>query len=448
MEPVPGKQVQVFSYVDQNGKTQKVSVQVDSCWSDIKTDDANLNSIYDTVDKNGDGIAQGEELDLLNKLLDVSDKFFEKTANNKCLEQEELIELKKQVDEGKIDIEELQKGTLPAGAWSEGIDRVIGKISISNTKKYPFLQKVYEELKAIGEEQGFAVERIESGGDPWLEDLKIRRADNKIYIPVGGGTFDNIEFTDELEPENSQTQENAPEEGGTADSETSEDDAYQGNSYLEGGNVLNTIKANGQAGAVVGEDSIGQTLLTDYKEVTPENVQSAKQQIAEDLGLNINDVAFIPQFDFHIDMAFRPLHNGQFAVSDFDEAIKILEDNTGSTQKEELIEQLKVLRDETKPVIDEAIEKLKSNGYEIVKIPSFATSTDETTNYMNGVGGTSDKTGQSYYITNRSPHPELNKIVTKYFQNAGIDRVYFVSTEDALKMKGGIDCLTQEAPRM
>ena len=143
----------------------------------------------------------------------------------------------------------------------------------------------------------------------------------------------------------------------------------------------------------------------------------------------------------------------------FNEAIKILEDNTiaslekpdnpnGRTKKELLIEQLKVLRDETKPIIDEAIEKLKAGGYEIVKIPSFAASINETTNYMNGVGGTSDKTGQSYYITNRSPHPELNDIITKYFQNAGIDKVYFVSTEDALKMKGGIDCLTQESPRM
>ena len=63
---------------------------------------------------------------------------------------------------------------------------------------------------------------------------------------------------------------------------------------------------------------------------------------------------------------------------------------------------------------------------------------------MNGVGGTSAKTGQTYYITNKSEYPELQEIVQDYFKKAGIDNVYFVSTTDKLRRKGGIDCLTQE----
>ena len=63
---------------------------------------------------------------------------------------------------------------------------------------------------------------------------------------------------------------------------------------------------------------------------------------------------------------------------------------------------------------------------------------------MNGVGGTSAKTGQTYFITNKSIHPEFEKFVEPYFKAAGIDKVYFVSTTEDLIKSGGIDCLTQE----
>ena len=62
---------------------------------------------------------------------------------------------------------------------------------------------------------------------------------------------------------------------------------------------------------------------------------------------------------------------------------------------------------------------------------------------MNGIGGTS-KTGESFYITNKSDFPELNEAMKKYFKNAGIDKMYFVSTSPFLSAQGGIDCLTQE----
>ena len=63
---------------------------------------------------------------------------------------------------------------------------------------------------------------------------------------------------------------------------------------------------------------------------------------------------------------------------------------------------------------------------------------------MNGIGGTSTKTGQSFYITNKSEFPELDAEIEEYLKKAGIDKVYFVSTQAALNSNGGIDCLTQE----
>ena len=63
---------------------------------------------------------------------------------------------------------------------------------------------------------------------------------------------------------------------------------------------------------------------------------------------------------------------------------------------------------------------------------------------MNGVGGTSSKTGQTFYITNKSEYPELQNFVEPYLKNAGIDKIYFVSTTEDLRKMGGIDCLTQE----
>lgn len=147
-------------------------------------------------------------------------------------------------------------------------------------------------------------------------------------------------------------------------------------------------------------------------------------------------------------MLYRPLHNGEFAVPDFDEAIKILTENNienmSNENKQELISQLEKLKIETQATRVEDEDNLKNSGYKLVKIPCFTTSSTSGTNFMNGIGGASQKTGQTFYITNKSEYPELQKYIEPYLKNAGIDKVYFVSTTDDLRKMGGIDCLTQE----
>jgi hypothetical protein len=62
------------------------------------------------------------------------------------------------------------------------------------------------------------------------------------------------------------------------------------------------------------------------------NIEIAKQQIAQDLELPLENIIYIPQFDFHIDMWFRPLQDGVIATPDFDSAIHILTDLLATEQ--------------------------------------------------------------------------------------------------------------------
>ena len=176
---------------------------------------------------------------------------------------------------------------------------------------------------------------------------------------------------------------------------------------------------------------------------TENNIELAKKQIAQDLGLKPENITYIPQFNFHIDMIYRPLHNGEIAIPDIEQGIEILKQNNIEDYDENHIEFLENIARETKSARDEDEENLKQAGYNIVKIPYFNTGADS--NYKNGVTGTSPKTGKSFYITNKSDSEQLDEIVKEYFQKAGIDHVYFISSKDITSLDdGAIDCMTQE----
>lgn len=448
--------IKLFSFTNKSGKIQDVKTYYGQNWDELKTDNNTLNSIFKMVD-NGDGIVQPKELNLLNKISLYIDSLKKASANNQVLENDELQEFAQQLQSGKISIEQFSETPSREGNWSEGLDRNLSTITLSSARigkeNNPQKLKLKNELIEIGNEQGFTIEEIESANDPWIEDSSIRRADGKIYVPYHSDPelkIDSIESTFISE------RGNKSKEGGTRvavngssfDINISNSDKFYGTSYLEGGNVLNTISKDGQPSAVVGEGSIGASLNIMGLENTPENVEKVKNQIAEDLNIKRENVTFIPQYDFHIDMLYRPLHNGEFAVPDFDEAIKILTENNienmSNENKQELISQLEKLKIETQATRVEAEDNLKNSGYKLVKIPCFTTSSTSGTNFMNGIGGTSPKTGQTFYITNKSEYPELQKYIEPYLKNAGIDKVYFVSTTDDLRKMGGIDCLTQE----
>lgn len=316
----------------------------------------------------------------------------------------------------------------------------------------------------------------------WFEDYAIRRADGKIMVP-SAKAVENLErhFPQGEEDKDIDAiiqhraniskgvQGNARLHARDVAQRMPHDGSIvEAKSYLEGGNVLNTCKADGSPGAVVGAESIGYSLIAMGLENTPQNVEKAKQQIAQDLGLKLEDVTFLPQYDFHIDMLYHPLHNGQMAVPDYEESIKILKNTQIAGMSDEtktaLITKLEDISQKTAAIRKQAEEALKKDGYEVVKLPSFINGVPDDTswsndvltpneealagvniNYTNGVGGTG-KNGKTFFITNDSGYPELNQAVEKYFEQAGIDKTYFAPTTEYLKQNGGVDCRTQEQP--
>ena len=373
--------------------------------------------------------------------------------------------------------------------WSEGINREISKIQIYseiNDETKNFLQKV-------GEEQGFEVEIIDASR--WLEDYSVETADKKQLIPY----FDN-DFVKKLS-KFSDTQKKIREaresitdgaQGAAAQGQkakkyaanVAEEDLIQGKTYLEGGNVLNTLTKKGKPAAIIGEESIKYTMLAMGLEDTEESRKTAKAQIAKELGLEEKNITYIPQFDFHIDMHYRPLNDGQIGVPDYEEGIKFLDKYLKDIQEqkealeeipkddgkgkmsdwlkyhskvnslhskeikyEKLKQQLTELNEKTKEIREKAEQSLKENGYKLVKVPCFydIDKSNEPVNYMNGICGTSKKTGDKFYITNTSQDEVLDKYIENYLKKkVGFDKIYFAPTTEYLKCEGGIDCLTKE----
>ena len=464
------KFIKLFSFINKEGKVDDINTYYGQKWSNVKTDNKTLNSIFNAVD-NGDGIVQAEELNLLNKILNYIDNLSNK---DEIIDKQEIEKFQKQLDKGTTSIEKIKNNRekSPKISWSEGLDRNITTIQLSNQSEKNSMKIIENELKAIGEEQGFTVEKINSGENIWIEDTSIRRADGKIYVPYHSSPEEEKAtpegaFTSIRGNENVTKQGSILKDGYGFDITVNTQDRYYGTSYLEGGNVLNTKLKDGTPAAIVGEGSIGMTLEVMGLEKTPENIKTVKKQIATDLGLEEDQVTFIPQHEFHIDMIYRPLHNGEVAIPDYEQGIAVLKnlrdevqqsftEQSDSTSHQKIltqrklhklnkqIDQLQELSDNTKELRQEANDNLTAAGYKIVKLPCFTANSNDKTNFMNGVGGTSAKTGQTFYITNKSEFPELESVIEESLKKAGIDKVYFVSTQHALSSKGGLDCLTQE----
>ncbi len=327
--------------------------------------------------------------------------------------------------------------------WSEGLERHIDTIVLGKCDNSKTHQRLVREMQSLGQILGFNVAESDIIGAGWIEDLGIRRADGKVYVLPEMNDCSDINIGQDVDFNSTASNYYA--------SKFNKAKIIKGKTYLEGGNVLNTILENGKAGAIIGAGSIEYSLRAMHLSDTPHNRSLVKRQIAKDLGLELKNVSFIPQFDFHIDMFYRPLKNGQVAVPDYQEAINVLKRTKiagmDARSKNLLISQLaKAYKRNANSLINAEKELMKS-GYKLVKIPCFSLPTnmcDNTgINYANGVCGKS-KNGKSYIITNKSNYKELDAQIVKYYKKAGVDNVYFVSSQEYLKRNGGLDCRTQE----
>lgn len=326
--------------------------------------------------------------------------------------------------------------------WSEGVERSIDEIVVN--KNVYANKELITELEQIGKKVGFKVvdSKLNSNKNGmWIEDYSIRRADGKIYIMPKMAQNNSIAF----------------KQNPIFNSALSEEYSYLyddekivfGKSYLEGGNVLNTICKDGSPGAIIGLESLNYTIDAMGLKGNPEDFKIASKQIAKDLNIKEANITFITQPDFHIDMFYRPLQDGTIAVPDYQKAIEILEtcdiSSMDNRTKKELIEDLKTMA--KKSSLSNNNKILENKGYKIKKIacfnPSHNVTSNSTVNFQNAICGTA-KDGSTFIITNKSKYPEINKIIETEFKNVGIDSVYFVSTDKYLIFNGGIDCLTQE----
>ncbi len=368
-------------------------------------------------------------------ILDKVKEFFSKACGLKKSEPLSLLDINKETEWKKN------------YNWSEGCNRKISTIVIN--EELAADPNLCLALHNIGKKAGFEVKISEYSNEQavWLEDYSIRRADGKIYIlpPMSKPEVDTV---------NAQNVDRNSRLSDVYAEQLNDKNVVRGKSYLEGGNVLNTRLKNGESGAIIGKKSIEYSLQAMKLEDTPENIEIVKKQIAEDLGLKPENITYISQIDFHIDMFYRPLQDGVVAVPDYKEAIKILKNTNikgmNKEQKDKLLKKLEKMDKIVTPLINKSNENLKNSGYTLRKIPCFSMPTDfkslfdknPNINYHNALCGTS-KDGRQYIILNQS-YDELNNIITEYYKKAGINDVYFVPTQEYLARNGGIDCLTQE----
>ena len=93
-----------FSYYDNDKKLTKLNLKVGAKLDSLSINNSQLNSIFSKID-DGDGrITNREELTKLEKLLHIADGIINQKHKDKILENDELSEVIKQIDEGKINL--------------------------------------------------------------------------------------------------------------------------------------------------------------------------------------------------------------------------------------------------------------------------------------------------------------------------------------------------------
>ena len=123
--------------------------------------------------------------------------------------------------------------------WSEGLERNIDTIVLGKYDNSKPHQKLVAEMKRLGKTLGFNVAESDVKESGWIEDIGIRRADGKVYVLPRMGNCSDIKTGQDVEF-NSAVSLNFAKK-------FNQRKIIKGKSYLEGGNVLNTILKNGEA---------------------------------------------------------------------------------------------------------------------------------------------------------------------------------------------------------
>lgn len=217
------------------------------------------------------------------------------------------------------------------------------------------------------------------------------------------------------------------------------------------------------------------------------------QKMKEDFG--VENIIFIPQMDYHLDLFIRPLNNKQILVADDEMSLKMLSEGIAVYSDAALVakdmEELSVLRNavnklsdrqemlkktiksNNRPAYKDVAKVLEGNGFEPIPVPGrvyYESGEDvvNLTNYMNAILSL-NKNDEIVYITNKSTlddkigiTKEMEKkygfSTEKYFKDSiskyvKPENIYFISGENnsiadnLTRLAGGVHCLACEIPQ-
>ena len=302
-------------------------------------------------------------------------------------------------------------------------------------------------------------------------------------------------------------------------------DFKEARSYVEGGNILPVTRADGSVNLIIGRDSVDfsvkaieesggfeqqdiQTKLDEmeaassfeqasvkktverlevvagiqgrtqeYQNLSEDEKLSkakeylakrelAKEVIAEDFGVQQEDITFIDQMGYHIDFFTRPLAEDKILIHDSQKAMEMVEEalqdpGLGEEEKSVLIQyrnqiDSELQDEELQSKITNVKQQLAADGYEVIGIGgAFRTpgshSREEKrkiwSSFLNAELGTTQD-DRTFYLTADSPSPTLEKVFAQQLaDNDLVDELHFIGGEDAKRAMagyGGVDCLICE----
>jgi hypothetical protein len=170
-------------------------------------------------------------------------------------------------------------------------------------------------------------------------------------------------------------------------------------------------------------------LLTNFRFETKENREKgriivceylAQQEFVrsilfpEELRCSAEQIKFLPQVAYHLDVAMAPGPKGSIFLQDYEKSVQLLQTIEANAtifqltqadlqQLQSFKETTEKLGKELKPLMDDARKQLETAGYHVIPAPGAFFSFDKgrpfNFNFLNSLTGFSEKTGHFYYIT-------------------------------------------------
>ena len=135
-----------FFYYNKNNEKIRLSIEVGTDWDNLNIENPRLNSIFSKIDDGDNKISDQQELNLLKNLLNKADGILNTTVKNNVLENEELDEIIRQIDEGKISLPKKSKADEKEPSYKEHVTHhpSYSKDDLCDLKNPETSEKVYQ----------------------------------------------------------------------------------------------------------------------------------------------------------------------------------------------------------------------------------------------------------------------------------------------------------------